>query len=77
MPSMTERSIFLAALDIDDPARRAAYVAEACGDDAGLRGRVEDLLKAHEHPGGFMQQPAPAVVTLDEPSAADGTSARW
>ena len=60
---MNERSIFLAALDIADPAERAAYVAGACGGDAGLCGQVEELLKAHQQPGGFMGRPAPALFT--------------
>ena len=34
---MTERTIFLAALDIDDAAERDAYVERACDGDAGLR----------------------------------------
>jgi eukaryotic-like serine/threonine-protein kinase len=72
---VNERSIFLAALDIDDPARRAAYVAEACGGNVALRGQVEELLRAHGHPGGFMKQPAPAIVTVDEPPATDGPGA--
>jgi hypothetical protein len=59
---MTERTIFLAALDIDDPSERAAYVDRAWGPDAGLRGQVENLLKAHGQSGEFMDQPAPALV---------------
>src|SRR5262249_39532353 len=65
---MNERSIFQAALEMDDAAQRATYLAQACGDDADLRRQVEELLKAHEQPGGFMQRPAPALVTAaDEP----------
>src|SRR4051794_34523929 len=66
---MTERTIFLAALDIDDPVERAAYVGLACGDDAGLRAQVEGLLNAHEQPAGFMARPAPALVTTVHPTA--------
>ena len=67
MECMNERSIFLAALEIDDPSQRDAYVARACGTDTILRSQVEKLLAAHEEPGGFMQRPAPALVTgLDE-----------
>jgi hypothetical protein len=44
---MTERTIFLAALAWDDPARRAAYLDAACAGDAPLRRRVEALLRAH------------------------------
>src|SRR3954453_19972513 len=65
---MTERTIFLAALDIDDPGERAAYVDRACGDDAGLRAQVEGLLNAHEQPAGFMARPAPALVTIEHPT---------
>ena len=60
---MTERAIFQAALDIDDPERRAAYVAEACGGDPGLCQQVEELLKAHSQPAGFMDRPAPALFS--------------
>src|SRR5262249_8057253 len=71
---MTERSIFVAALDIDDPVRRAEFVAQACGDDARLRGHVEELLQAHEQPGGFMGRPAPNLVsTIEGPPARKGT----
>src|SRR5207248_6799423 len=70
--AMTERTIFLAALDIDDPSERAAYVDRACGADAGLRGQVENLLKAHGQSGEFMDQPAPALVaTIDLPPVTE------
>jgi eukaryotic-like serine/threonine-protein kinase len=39
-------TLFLAALDIVDPAERAAYFDRECGDDAELRERVEALLRA-------------------------------
>ncbi|MBI3411988.1 MAG: serine/threonine protein kinase [Planctomycetes bacterium] len=55
---MTERSIFIAALEFDDSTEQAAYVAEACGSDAGLRRRVEKLLRSHGEVGNFMEQPA-------------------
>jgi serine/threonine protein kinase len=72
---MTERSIFLAALDIVDTDRRADFVANACGNDMSLQSQVEQLLKAHEQPGGFMQRSAPALVsTIDgQPAEAVGT----
>jgi serine/threonine protein kinase/Tfp pilus assembly protein PilF len=60
---MTERTIFLAALDIDDPARRAEFVADACGNDARLRVQVDELLEAHQQPAGFMERPAPVLVS--------------
>jgi formylglycine-generating enzyme required for sulfatase activity len=55
---MTEQSIFLAALEIADPAERTAYVDRACGGDAELRHQVEALLAAHERPGEFLDVPA-------------------
>jgi hypothetical protein len=42
---MNERDLFIAALQRDDPAEQAAYLAEACGDNANLRRRVELLLQ--------------------------------
>src|SRR5262245_43151920 len=59
---MTERSIYLDALDIDDPASRSAYLDKACGDDPDLRQRVEALLVANDAAGSFLQEPAPAQL---------------
>ena len=41
---MTERTIFLAALDIADPRGRTEYLDEACGHNLALRNKVEALL---------------------------------
>ena len=57
---MNEREIFIAALDIADEAERGVYLAHSCGDDAALRERVDDLLRAHAAPGNFMANPATA-----------------
>ena len=38
-------TIFLKARDIADPAERAAYLTQACGNDADLRQRVEAMLR--------------------------------
>src|SRR5262249_36844571 len=66
-PAMTERSLFLAVLEIDDPAGRPAYPDRACAGDPALRAQVEQLLKAHQEPGPFMERPAAALVaTVDE-----------
>jgi Leucine-rich repeat (LRR) protein len=54
---MTEREIFLAAVEKGDPTERAAYLDEACGADAMLRQRVEALLRAHEQTDNFMEVP--------------------
>jgi WD40 repeat protein/serine/threonine protein kinase len=70
--AMNERSIFLAVLELDDPAERVAYLDRACVGDPARRAQVEQLLKAHQQPGHFMEQPAPALVaTADEPPGTD------
>ena len=44
------KSLFLAALDLPDAAKRAAFLDRECGGDAPLRARVEALLRAYEDP---------------------------
>src|SRR5262245_7462743 len=55
------KSIFMAALAADTPAERDAYLAGMCGDDAALRGRVGELLRANDTPGSFLDTPAVAA----------------
>jgi serine/threonine protein kinase/tetratricopeptide (TPR) repeat protein len=62
---MNERSIFLAALDLPDPAERAAYLDRACRGDPGVRRGVEELLAAHGRSGTFMPAPAGGAATGD------------
>jgi WD40 repeat protein/serine/threonine protein kinase len=54
---MNERDLFMAALQIEDAAERAAYVKGACAGDAKLRLRVDALLGAFEQAGSFLQHP--------------------
>jgi hypothetical protein len=56
--AMNERDVFLAVLDIADPATRAGYLDQACGGDGALRARVEALLRSHEGAGSFLGTPA-------------------
>ncbi len=69
------RSIFGRVLEIESPAERAAYLNEACGDNADLRSEVDSLLEAIDQAGNFMKQPvAPAIeagTTSDEPSITE------
>jgi hypothetical protein len=51
-------SIFFAALEKKAGAERAAYLDEACGADAALRLRVEQLLEAHPLAADFLAEPA-------------------
>jgi len=55
---MIERSVFLAALEIDEESARLAYLDEACRDDPALRRRVDELLAAHLEARTFMEGPA-------------------
>jgi eukaryotic-like serine/threonine-protein kinase len=65
---MSERSIFLAVLEIDNPVERAAYLDRVCAGDPALRAQVEQLLNAHQDPDPFMERPACALVaTMDDP----------
>ncbi|MBX9623102.1 MAG: serine/threonine-protein kinase, partial [Gemmataceae bacterium] len=66
---MTERDLFLSALDLP-PADRPAYLDRACGHDPALRRRVDGLLAAHAAAGSFLENPGTAGV----PPALDITS---
>src|SRR5258708_38005953 len=68
---MTEREIFLAVLDLPNPAARAKYLDGACGGDPARRNRVESLLLSHDTAGSFLgspvvNPPAPDVSATQE-----------
>ena len=63
---MSEATIFATALEKPDAAERSAYLDEACGGDAALRRRIEDLLQAHGQAGEFLQRPAIEQITAEE-----------
>jgi serine/threonine protein kinase len=66
--SVDEESIFAAALAKASPEERQAFLAGACSGDAELRGRVEALLEAHEHPDSFLEPRQNLFVsTIDAP----------
>ena len=54
------KSVFGRALELPDPAARAAFLAEACGGNTALRAEVEGLLNALDRAGGFLKH-VPAV----------------
>jgi eukaryotic-like serine/threonine-protein kinase len=72
-PMSPVEAIFFAALEKTTPQERSAYLAQACGDDANLRDRVERLLAAHPQVGNFLEQPAaePADTASAFPSDAN------
>ncbi len=59
------KEIFLEATEQPDEAARAAYLDRACGGDAGLRERVEALLRSHEPAGSFLDNPAVKPTDLN------------
>ena len=82
-PTMNERDVFIAALQIESRAQRQAYLDEACGSDEELRLQVAALLATHERAGNFLQEPlmsplGAAAALLDQPAGAplgEGASA--
>src|SRR5262245_8577149 len=50
-------SLFLAALEIQSPEDRAAFLDASCGADHELRQQVERLLRSHEQADNFLEQP--------------------
>lgn len=71
---MTERDIFIAALDRLDQSEREKFLNEACSNDLQLRRRVEILLKAHSGAGNFLENPIGgfaatiATATIESPA---------
>jgi formylglycine-generating enzyme required for sulfatase activity len=63
---MTEQTIFLAALDLADPAERTAYLDRTCGPNEALRRQVEALLAAHDR-SGFLDAPALEQMAAGRP----------
>ena len=75
--AMKAEEIFLAAVEKSSPSERAAYLDQMCGDDAGLRGWIEGLLRSHEQGGSFLEgplfEPQPTIdhVSLSEARLTD------
>src|SRR5688572_17544761 len=65
---MQEQSLFIEALEKEDPAQRAAFLERACAGDTDLRRRIDRLLARHEEGGGFLEPPAHTLAaTIDDP----------
>jgi len=71
------KAIFSEALEKQTAEERAAYLDEACGNDADLRSKVEALLNAHNEAGDFLEVPAVGPnATLDGPAQIEGPGTR-
>ena len=66
---VNERELFLQALDITDLNERAAFLDRICADRPDLRRQMEELLKAHEQAGPFLDRPHPAAGVADRTGA--------
>jgi hypothetical protein len=69
--SSSAESIFFAALGKTSPAERAAYLDEACRDNAELRRQVERLLEAQRQVGSFLEQPLAGHVAGEARAPGD------
>jgi serine/threonine protein kinase len=67
-------SIFAEALNLESADDRAAFLDEACGDDADARREVDELLDAHFRAGGFLDTPvgnALPIIDLHTPQPVE------
>jgi serine/threonine protein kinase/tetratricopeptide (TPR) repeat protein len=65
---MREQTIFIEAVEREDPAERAAFLDRACAADPVLRDRIERLLRRHQQGGAILDRPSPqAAVTVEGP----------
>ncbi len=55
-------ALFLAAVEIADPAERAKLLDEKCGNDAELRRKLEALLVAHDRADSLLDEPIVAAA---------------
>jgi len=75
----TAKELFLAAVEIQSPAERTAFLERACAGNEQLRRRVQALLKAHERPESTLDHAAPRLPipslgddAIDQPSVIEG-----
>jgi serine/threonine protein kinase len=67
---MHEQSLFIEALEKEDPAERAAFLERACAGDPALRQRLERLLARHQEGTGFLESPAAPPLLPHQPAVA-------
>ncbi len=71
------KSIFGRALEMESAAERSAFLSAACAADPALCAEVEDLLRAMEGAGDFMNRPAATgSVTIAHAPILEGPGTR-
>ena len=63
------KAIFLEALDCKGADEMIRFLEQACGSDAAVRLRVEELMRAHRDAGAFLGGVEKQEVTCDQPIA--------
>jgi eukaryotic-like serine/threonine-protein kinase len=72
-----EEDLFSEALAIPDPAKRQAYLQQACGDDDALRSRIKRLLQAADRSGRFFGHVDRADAENAEPDEPGEQPGDW
>ncbi|MFL5341108.1 MAG: protein kinase domain-containing protein [Gemmataceae bacterium] len=62
---MSPREIFHAALAIDDPAGRAAYLDQVCAGNVSLRQHIDGLLQLEGQLGSFLEGGSPSPLEIE------------
>jgi serine/threonine protein kinase len=73
---MQEQSIFIEALERQDPAERATFLDQVCAGDSALRQRIERLLARHQQAGSFLESPAAPRLSPDDELSSEGPGTR-
>ena len=74
VPSRRERGLFDQAIELADPAARAAFLDKACDGDAALRKRLDDLLAAAAPAESFFARLAPSLASGGAARAGAGAA---
>lgn len=70
------KAIFFSALEQGSPDDLADFLDRECGDNAELRNRVEDLLRAHQQAGNFLGGSMAVGETVDLPQVTEEPGAQ-
>jgi serine/threonine protein kinase len=68
---MSERDIFIAALQKPEGPDRETFLEDVCGGDSELRQQIDALLQAHDQLGSFLEAPSSALATTVDEARRD------